>query len=274
VLEDWISKHPRSRQHHVDRLRRLIESEKARRENGVEKLEDIEKIESVIAEAEAKRSRPTEATNPAVNSMMPMIGGMSNQAPFRYPDPAASMNMMQMMAAMAGQPKAAANPRALDQDRSLQVEDEEDKTKNELIRQTLLERMPMPFGQPTPLGDVFKYIKTSTTSEKMPTGLPIYVDPKTWEKNGDSEVMIDLDGVPLKTTLRLLLRQVDLGYYIRDGLLMIAPLNSPEYQNLHMFDDRNRHDAPFPDTISQPAGEPALGLPKKEADPTELPKTD
>ncbi len=33
---------------------------------------------------------------------------------------------------------------------------------------------------------------------------------------------IDLDGIPLKTTLRLMLKQLDLAYCVRDGVLIIS----------------------------------------------------
>jgi hypothetical protein len=38
----------------------------------------------------------------------------------------------------------------------------------------------------------------------------------------DSKVVIDLDGAPLKTSLRLILKQLGLAYCVRDGVLIIS----------------------------------------------------
>ena len=58
----------------------------------------------------------------------------------------------------------------------------------------------------TPLEDVLKYIKKATTSSNY-SGIPIYVDPiglQEVEKSMTSTVRnIDLNGVPLKVTLKL-----------------------------------------------------------------------
>ena len=39
-----------------------------------------------------------------------------------------------------------------------------------------------------------------------------------------SPVTLDLEGVPLKTTLRLMLKQLGLAYCVKDGLLIISSL--------------------------------------------------
>ena len=38
----------------------------------------------------------------------------------------------------------------------------------------------------------------------------------------DSTIQIDLEHIPLKTTLRLLLEQLGLDYFVKDGLLLIT----------------------------------------------------
>lgn len=88
----------------------------------------------------------------------------------------------------------------------------------------LEEPIEMAFGNETPLEDVLKYIKAATagTSGK---GVPIYVDPvglQEAEKTMVSIVQLDLEGVPLKTTLRLLLKQLGLAYCVKDGLIFIS----------------------------------------------------
>ena len=78
--------------------------------------------------------------------------------------------------------------------------------------------------QRTPLEDVLKYIKSATQGPND-TGIQIYVDPAglyAAEKTMTSPVTLDVEGVPLKTTLRLMLNQLGLTYSVRDGLLMIT----------------------------------------------------
>jgi hypothetical protein len=85
--------------------------------------------------------------------------------------------------------------------------------------------MPMPFGQETPLGDVIKYIKNATITPTLPSGIPIYVDPiglEESEKTIDSPVTLDLDGVSLKKSLKLMLKQLGLAYTVKDGLMTIT----------------------------------------------------
>jgi hypothetical protein len=96
--------------------------------------------------------------------------------------------------------------------------------KSKEIFKKLEEPISMSFANETPLDDVLKYIKQASTT-KTYSGIPIYVDPKGLkdvEKNLTSTVAIDLEGIPLKTTLRLLLKQLDLAYCIRDGVLIIS----------------------------------------------------
>jgi hypothetical protein len=84
----------------------------------------------------------------------------------------------------------------------------------------------MPFPRETPLEDVLKYIKKSTESEHLNGGIPIYVDPAGLteaEKTMTSPVSMDVVGIPATTSLRLMLRQLGLGYEVTDeGLLVIT----------------------------------------------------
>ena len=82
----------------------------------------------------------------------------------------------------------------------------------------------MSFGKAAPLDDVLKYIKQATTT-KTGSGIPIYVDPqglRDAEVTQKSTVIIDLEGIPLKTSLRLILKQLGLAYCVRDGVLIIS----------------------------------------------------
>jgi hypothetical protein len=109
--------------------------------------------------------------------------------------------------------------------------DRDEKTK--MILQKLDEPISMSFQEETPLEDVLKYIKQATTTATY-QGIPIYVDPiglNEADKTLVSTVKnMDLDGVPLKITLKLLLKQLDLTYTVKDGFLMITSQESEDQQ--------------------------------------------
>jgi hypothetical protein len=82
----------------------------------------------------------------------------------------------------------------------------------------------MTFANETPLEDVLKYIKSASQGPND-SGIPIYVDPvglQEADKTMTSPITLDLEGVPLKTTLRLMLKQLGLAYCVKDGLLIIS----------------------------------------------------
>lgn len=81
----------------------------------------------------------------------------------------------------------------------------------------------MSFANETPLEDVLKYVKQATSGPND-KGIPIYVDPaglQRADKTMSSPVTIDVEGVPLWTTLRLVLKQLGLTYSVEGGLLTI-----------------------------------------------------
>lgn len=86
------------------------------------------------------------------------------------------------------------------------------------------EPVSMSFANETPFEDVLKYIKASTTGPKD-NGIQIYVDPVALHEAGKtmtSRVTLDVEGVPLRVTLGLLVKQLGLGYVVQDGLLKIG----------------------------------------------------
>ena len=92
----------------------------------------------------------------------------------------------------------------------------------------------MPFPIDTPLDDVIKYIKTATTGPDFELGLPIYVDPQglqTAEKTMTSPIALNLEGIKLKTSLRLVLKQLGMGYYVKHGLLIISDPSSLDFRD-------------------------------------------
>jgi hypothetical protein len=107
---------------------------------------------------------------------------------------------------------------------------------NSRVWEALARPVPMQFPDETPLEDILKSIQAATRGPDG-KGIPIYVDPigmQEAEKTMSSTVMIDLEGVALKETLRLCLKQLDLSYSIRDGFVLITSEESavtPVYQD-------------------------------------------
>ena len=84
--------------------------------------------------------------------------------------------------------------------------------------------IPMSFPDETPLGVVLAHIKGETSSPPYP-GIQIYVDPiglQEAERSMDSTVQMDLEGIPLRTTLWVCLKQLGLVYQVKDGYLRIT----------------------------------------------------
>ncbi len=96
------------------------------------------------------------------------------------------------------------------------------------IMKVLDEPISMSFANETPLDDILKYIKQATTTPKF-SGIPIYVDPiglQEAERSLLSTVQLDLEGVPLRRTLQLILTQLGLAYFVQDGMLVITSEDS------------------------------------------------
>ena len=92
------------------------------------------------------------------------------------------------------------------------------------ILEALEQPISMSFAAETPLDDVLKYIKQATTTPDY-SGIPIYVDPNGLQRAGcslNSTVQMDLDGVALRETLRVCLKQLGLAYEVKEGRLRIT----------------------------------------------------
>jgi hypothetical protein len=95
---------------------------------------------------------------------------------------------------------------------------------NAWIREVFSRPIPMRYAQETPLEDVLKAIQFATQG---PDGrrLFFYVDSaglQEVERTLASPITIDLEGVPLRTTLAMILSQLDLTYEIQEGLVYIT----------------------------------------------------
>ena len=115
-----------------------------------------------------------------------------------------------------------------------ELRDDQD-PKSMAILSKLNERIAMNFPDETPFQDVVKYIEQNTKDDKagLPNGIPIYVDPLgliASDKLITSPVSINLNGIPLKTTLRLLLKQLAMTYHVQDGILIIVSTDDVETQ--------------------------------------------
>jgi RNA polymerase sigma factor (sigma-70 family) len=102
-----------------------------------------------------------------------------------------------------------------------------DDKQNQAILAQLERKIPMDFGRDTSLADVKTAIQAATKDEAagLPNGIPIYVDPvglQNADKTMASTVNVQLEGVPLRTTLDLVLKQLSLTYWVSDGLLTIT----------------------------------------------------
>jgi RNA polymerase sigma factor (sigma-70 family) len=88
----------------------------------------------------------------------------------------------------------------------------------------LEEPIPMQFPDETPLEEVLKYIRSATAGPDG-EGIPIYVDPVGLEminQTMQSPIKMDLKGVPLRQTLKLVAGQLGMFYGIRDGLVTLT----------------------------------------------------
>ncbi len=108
------------------------------------------------------------------------------------------------------------------------------------ITAALERRVPMHFPDPTPLEDVLTYIRDAT---RRPGGddIPIYVDPiglSEADRTMASKIEnIDFANVELRTSLRLLLKQLDLDYVVQDGLLQIVSASAIEFRWISIEED-------------------------------------
>ena len=99
----------------------------------------------------------------------------------------------------------------------------DDDPKDQLILKKLEQHVNMDFHEQTPLEDVLRYIR-SATQGPGDDGIPIFVDPEGLKAAGatmTSPVTIDAEGVPLKVSLRALLKPLGLTYRVKGGLLRI-----------------------------------------------------
>src|SRR5262249_28932495 len=109
---------------------------------------------------------------------------------------------------------------------SLRV-DTDDTPQSREIAADFDESIAMKFPDDTPLKNVLKHLKTAMRGRKG-MGIQVYVDPKGLAKVGKtlaSPVSMDVEGAPLRPTLRLLLKQLGLAFSLKKGMLYITAEN-------------------------------------------------
>jgi RNA polymerase sigma factor (sigma-70 family) len=114
----------------------------------------------------------------------------------------------------------------------------------------------MPFDHETPLSELLEYVRQATADENLVNGIPIYVDEfrlQESEQSPQSPVQMNIEGIPLKTTLWLTLRQLDLAYSVIDGVLIISSRN--------LLDDMLKEDPIFEGRPEPEPGRRGLGFP-------------
>ena len=108
-----------------------------------------------------------------------------------------------------------------------QLEADDASPKTAAVLKKLEEPITMSFPNETPFEEVLRYLKTALTG-KNDSGVAVYVDPiglKEVEATMSSPIIMDLEGIPVKTSLRLLLKQLRLAYCVKDGVLIISSVN-------------------------------------------------
>jgi hypothetical protein len=101
---------------------------------------------------------------------------------------------------------------------------------NAWIHEVLTQPIAMRYPNGIPLEEVLAEIQVATKGPGG-RGLSFYVDPiglQEAEKTMQSPIAINLEGAPLRTTLRLILKQIDLTYAIQDGVVLITSEKADE----------------------------------------------
>jgi RNA polymerase sigma factor (sigma-70 family) len=154
------------------------------------------------------------------SSKAPVTAESSLPAPLPTPvgPPVQAPNVVLTKDAMGRIEIAKLAPRITARDRS---------PKTAAVVKTMEKPLSMSFASETPLEDVLKYIQSGTAGPDQ-ARIAIYVDPfglNEVQKTMTSPVTLDLEGVPLKTSLRLLLKQLNLAYCVKDGVLIISSID-------------------------------------------------
>ena len=232
-------------------LARVEELARRYREPNAQRRPQGGSLDLLIAEArlwvaEAKAGRPLTGLDPpeggiAVNPLMGMPGMMGRgimggMAPPSVPRPKPARPDGPALASEV--PGASGGATIPASGGPIAPTSQADDPQNKAIIAVLEKPISINFPDPMPLKDVLQFIRQATHSPEFPSGLPIYVDPSPYDgpdnnavRALEQPVTMDLDGVRLKTTLRLLLKQAGLGYIVKDGVVLIGFTDSGSFKN-------------------------------------------
>lgn len=112
------------------------------------------------------------------------------------------------------------------------VERYEQWQKNRPVHGQLDRSIPLRHPNGITLAALVAAVESATRCPEFPKGLPIFVDRQGMAAVGTTlaaSMTIDVNGVPLRRSLSDALRQLKLGYVVRDGIIMIVdPDDAPE----------------------------------------------
>lgn len=212
---------------------------------GATPLERIYNSSRVLMDAENQlATTPAEKTKAAQEHVDRMLSlarlmnehhGSEIASPARFSEAKQYIAEAELLLAQAKTPKPATSPKPAPQGNTTVPGDKQAvDPRSQFVLDKLEKPISMSFASETPLEDVLKYIKQATTGEKD-AGIPIYVDPiglQEAEKSMNSPVQLDLEGVPLRRTLQLMLHPLGLAYFVDDGILVITSEEAAEASKL------------------------------------------
>jgi hypothetical protein len=218
---------------HQERMEQLVAIVKSQHESSGNGHSPLEYLNARFYQREAKKMLAAAGRAAAVQSTMKTPADATNAR--RQPRPAdAVARVAQVGAARAsGRGPAPAAAEAANDDSVPGAEVGKD-ARSQAVLKKLDIPLAMNFSSETPLEDVLRYIRAGTTSPNS-VGVQIYVDPiglQEAEKSMTSTIQLDLEGVPLRRTLQLLLRQISLCYWIQDGMIVISAESGEETGSL------------------------------------------
>ncbi len=112
--------------------------------------------------------------------------------------------------------------------------------KNARIQLSLLQPVAMQFTEPTTLEKLIQHVQQATRGPDG-TVIPIHVDPMALrdEQKWMFSIMtgMNFEGVPLRTSLELGLKQLDLAFVVKGWLLVITSIPAAENQSTVPCDD-------------------------------------
>jgi RNA polymerase sigma factor (sigma-70 family) len=198
---------------HRDRVASILASTRRRLEGGIVARPDLTEAEYALADAEVLLAKAEAAA-----------GGEK---------PGAAGGAMAMMMGGGGGGGAGMEAGAA----PLEYQGDKDPKSRAIL--ALLDRPMTVTFQETPLRDVFKFLRDQSQTRDNKRGINIYVDPSAVFSNGnridlDTPVTLDLEDVPLRRILQLVLLPQGLSYGVVDGILVIS--NQENIINLQMHD--------------------------------------